>query len=76
MGPNFKEKQTMSGFENINVHPLMCKLLDLDSKQSSGTAKDFEPYLRSLAIRLDKSLNLLYVFTLAIIVKKLDFNIF
>lgn len=44
-GPSFKKNQTLSAFENVNVHPLMCKLLDLDSKQSNGSDKIFEPYL-------------------------------
>ena len=60
-GPAFKKNQKLPPFENVNVQPLMVKLLDLESSQSNGTAKIFEPYLVSKAARLSQY----YVWVLA-----------
>lgn len=46
-GPDFKKGQKIEPFENVNIQPLICKLLNLVSSQSNGTAKIFEPYLIS-----------------------------
>lgn len=45
MGPGFKKGQMMKSFSSVNIQPLMCKLMNLESSQSEGTWQIFEPYL-------------------------------
>lgn len=68
MGPSFKPGSKMQGFPNINVHPLICKLLDINSDQSQGNSLQFEPFINSASVNfkpIKLSVFLLIVFYLA-----------
>ncbi len=36
-GPDFKVNEKVESFENVNVYPLMCRLLRIDCHQNSGS---------------------------------------
>ncbi len=36
-GPDFKVNETVESFENVNVYPLMCRLLKIDCHNNSGS---------------------------------------
>ena len=38
-GPDFKVNERVESFENVNVYPLMCRLLKIECHQNSGSAE-------------------------------------
>jgi predicted AlkP superfamily pyrophosphatase or phosphodiesterase len=45
-GPAFRKGVTLAPFDNVDVEPLMAKLLDLKAPPADGSAKVFDPGLR------------------------------
>ena len=45
-GPAFKENTKIASFQNINLYPLMCKLLGIKGQNSNSTVDMSESVLR------------------------------
>lgn len=41
-GPNFRKNKVIEYFPNVNVYPLLCKLLNINCHSSNGTTKVFD----------------------------------
>ena len=55
-GPNFKSAATISSIKNVNVYPLLCKLLDITCHASNGTAEVFDSvYVATSTINYSKN---------------------
>lgn len=53
-GPNFRKNKVLVPFQNINVYPLLCKLLNIKCQPNNGTAAVFDSvYINSFSL-LDK----------------------
>jgi hypothetical protein len=50
-GPDFKKNLTIKSFENVNVYPLLCNLLQISCHPSNGTANLAETILINNAFR-------------------------
>ena len=46
MGPDIKPNTTVPAFENVNVYPLIAKILGLDTAPTDGSIKVLAPILR------------------------------
>ena len=46
MGPGFREGAEVQTFNNVDVYPLMCYLLDLYPAPSNGSLDALKPLLR------------------------------
>jgi alkaline phosphatase D len=46
MGPDIKPNTTVPAFENVNVYPLIAKILGLDTASTDGSIKVLAPILR------------------------------
>jgi hypothetical protein len=46
VGPDIKPNTTVPAFENVNVYPLIAKILGLDTAPTDGSIKVLAPILR------------------------------
>lgn len=44
-GPDFLPSKTLAPFKNVDVYPLLCKLIDIDCPPADGTARTFDQVL-------------------------------
>jgi len=53
-GPNFKKNKILQPFDNVNIYPLLCKLLNINCHANNGTTKVFDSVYISDFNLLDK----------------------
>ena len=60
-GPSFERNVEIEAFENVNVYPLICDLLDIKCNPHNGSLKYFESvYRTSNCSKLQSILNKTY----------------
>lgn len=46
MGPSFATGRTLGGFDNVEVHPLLARLLNVPAAANDGNPTTFDGVLR------------------------------
>lgn len=44
-GPDFKPNSRVAPFRNVDIHPLLCKLIDIECPKGDGTSETFDAVL-------------------------------
>lgn len=63
-GPKFKKQIKLSPFENVNVYPLLCNLLEIDCKKNNGSVDVFKSALKNDVTFVEQSLLKLFIYIL------------
>lgn len=73
-GPNFKPKTTISSIKNVNVYPLLCKLLDITCQANNGTTEVFNSVYIATSTTNDSKTSMVFNINIGMILG--IFNIF